>query len=169
MSAVAFGAIGFLALCAGVMVVTSRNVVRAALWLVVVMASLAGEYVLLAAPFVAWVQILIYVGAVIVLVLFAVMLTQAPTGETTELDSPNRWAAGGVALATLATLASVLIAAFSNAKINVDSVAKSGVAVTGDTIFRAYTLPFELISLLLLAALIGAIVLSRRDIPGGDG
>lgn len=168
MTGAAFGAIGFLALCAGVMVVTSRNVVRAALWLVVVMGSLAGEYVLLSAPFVAWVQILIYVGAVVVLLLFAVMLTQAPTSSSTTLDSPNRWAAGGVALAALATLATVLLSAFSHARIDVKTASKSGAEVTGDTIFRAYTLPFELISLLLLAALIGAIVLSRRDIPGGD-
>lgn len=167
MTGFAFGAIGFLALAAGVLVVTSRNVVRAALWLVVTMAALAGEYVLLAAPFVAWVQILIYIGAIVVLMLFAVMLTKAPTGSSQDVDSPNRVAAAVIALACLAALGAVLLQAFRDAHINLDTATKGSAQVTGDAIFRAYTLPFELISLLLLAALIGAIVLSRRDVSDG--
>jgi NADH-quinone oxidoreductase subunit J len=160
----AFGAIGFVALGAALLVVTSRNVVRAALWLVVTMAALAAEYVLLAAPFVAWVQVLIYIGAIVVLMLFAVMLTQAPTGASRELDSPNKPAAAVVAIACLGALSAVLLQAFRDSKLDLDAATKSGAHVTGEVLFRAYTLPFELISLLLLAALVGAIVLSRRDV-----
>lgn len=164
MTGFAFGAIGFLAFASAILVVTSRNVVRAALWLVVTMAALAGEYVLLAAPFVAWVQVLIYIGAIVVLMLFAVMLTQAPTGPSKELDSPNKPAAAIVAVASLAALVAVLLQAFKDAQLNLDAATKGNAEVTGDVIFRAYTLPFELVSILLLAALIGAIVLSRRDV-----
>ena len=66
---------------AGLLVVTSRNVVHAALWLVVALASVAGVYLLLAAPFVAFVQVIIYVGAIVVLLLFGIMLTRAPVGR----------------------------------------------------------------------------------------
>ena len=64
---------------AGLLVVTSRNVVHAALYLVVALASVAGVYLLLAAPFVAFVQVIIYVGAIVVLILFGIMLTRAPS------------------------------------------------------------------------------------------
>jgi len=66
---------------AGVLVVTSRNVVHAALYLVVALSSVAGVYLLLAAPFVAFVQVIIYVGAIVVLLLFGIMLTRAPVGR----------------------------------------------------------------------------------------
>ena len=66
---------------AGLLVVTSRNVVHAALYLVVALASVAGVYLLLAAPFVAFVQVIIYVGAIVVLILFGIMLTRAPVGR----------------------------------------------------------------------------------------
>ena len=75
---------------------------HAALWLVVTLGSLAGCYLLLAAEFVAWVQVLIYVGAVVVLLLFGLMLTRAPIGDSDDLDAPpaQRVAAAVVAGAT---------------------------------------------------------------------
>ena len=66
---------------AGLLVVTSRNVVHAALYLVVALSSVAGVYLLLAALFVAFVQVIIYVGAIVVLILFGIMLTRAPVGR----------------------------------------------------------------------------------------
>ena len=75
---------------AAIGVVRSQNVVHAALYLVVVLAGAAAQFILLAAEFVAWVQVLIYIGAIVVLMLFGAMLTRAPIGRHQELDSHNR-------------------------------------------------------------------------------
>src|SRR5262245_63318720 len=93
-----------LAIGSGVLVVTTRQLVHAALWLVVTLGSLAGCFLLLTAEVVAWVQVLIYVGAVVVLLLFGFLLTRAPIGRSSDLDSGNRWAALVVSLATAGTL-----------------------------------------------------------------
>lgn len=161
-----FVALGVLALAAGVLVVTSRNVIHAALWLVVTLGSLAGCYLLLAAEFVAWVQVLIYVGAVVVLLLFGAMLTRAPIGPTPDLDSGNRLAAAVAGLATAGVLGALLVDGFRAAYVDLGQAPGSAEA-TGAAIFRYFVLPFEVTSVLLLAALVGAIVLSRQDI-GAD-
>lgn len=160
-----FVTLGVLALAAGLLVVRSRVVVHAALWLVVALGALAGEYLLLTAEFVAWVQVLIYVGAVVVLMLFAAMLTRAPTGPA-ELDSGNRPVAAVAGLATAATLVTLLVAAFKTAYIDLDRATGTGAGATGAALFRTYVLAFELVSVLLLAALIGTVILSRRDVGG---
>src|SRR5258705_6119579 len=87
---VLMAALGAVALGAGLLVVTTRHVVRAGLWLVVTLGAVAGLYLVLTAELVAWVQVLIYVGAVVVLLLFAVMLTRAPIGASDDLDRPPR-------------------------------------------------------------------------------
>lgn len=162
---VVFAALGLLALGAGLLVVTVRNVIHAALWLVVSFGALAGCYLLLTAEFVAWVQVLIYVGAIVVLLLFAAMLTRAPIGPTQDLNSANRPAAAAVALAVAVTLGTLLFQAFRTSYVDLPQVAGSGGAQPlGDAIFRNFVLPFEIASVLLLAALVGAIVLSRREI-----
>ena len=150
---------------AALLVVTSRNVVHAALWLVVALASVAGVYLLLAAPFVAFVQVIIYVGAIVVLLLFGIMLTRAPIGPSTDLDSGNRLAAFAVGLGTAGTLVTVLLTGLRHAYFNLGDNPGGGTARSlGDAIFRYWVLPFELLSVLLLAALVGAIVLSRTNI-----
>src|SRR3982751_6370027 len=88
---VLLAALGAIALGAGALVVSTRHVVRAGLWLVVALGATAGLYLVLTAELVAWVQVLLYVGAVVVLLLFAVMLTRAPIGASTDLDRPG-WA-----------------------------------------------------------------------------
>jgi NADH-quinone oxidoreductase subunit J len=122
---------------------------------------------LLSAEFFAWVQVLIYVGAVVVLLLFGLMLTRAPIGASDELNaSPaQRVAAGITACGTAAVLAASVVNAFRGEHIDLsdDHVAGSSRSV-GEAVFRSWVLPFEVLSLLLLAALVGAIVLSRRDI-----
>ena len=163
---VIFILLGVLTLASGVLVVTVRNVVHAALWLVVSLAGAAGCYLMLTAEFVAWVQVLIYVGAVVVLLLFGIMLTKAPIGGTNDLDTENRPAAAVVALASAGTLCTLVIDAFRHGYIDVVHTPQTGAAETGTAIFRYYVLPFEVVSILLLAALIGSIVLSRRE--GGD-
>ena len=163
---VVFILMGIVAIGSAVLVVTTRNVVHAALWLVVTLASVAGSYLMLTAEFVAWVQVLIYVGAVIVLLLFGIMLTKAPIGGTAGLDSENRVAAAAVALATGGTLVSLVVHAFRHEYVPVIGAEGAGGDATGRAIFQSYVLPFEVVSLVLLAALIGSIVLSRRDEGG---
>jgi NADH-quinone oxidoreductase subunit J len=142
-------------------VVTARNVVHAALYLVVTLSSAAIVYLLLAAEFVAWVQILIYVGAIVILFLFGLMLTKAPIGRE-ALDNQRRGVAFVVGLAVFVGLFYLLQNAFSWEASEVEPVQGTAGAV-GESIFRDFVLPFEAISFLLLAALIGAIVLSRKD------
>ena len=96
---VLFGLLGLVAVGSALLVVTTTRLVHAALWLVVTLGALAGCYLLLAAEFVAWVQVLIYVGAVVVLLLFALMLTRAPTGSQAGSTTPNRPLAAVVATA----------------------------------------------------------------------
>ena len=162
---VLFGLLGLVALASGLLVVTTRQLVHAALWLVVCLGSVAGCYLLLSAEFVALVQVLIYVGAVVVLPLFGLMLTRAPIGRVDDLDSPpgQRLLAAVVALGLAALVVVVSVDAFAGAEIPIDEVA-GGTSEVGGAVFRGWVLPFEVLSVLLLAALVGAIVLSRRDI-----
>ncbi|MEY2418102.1 MAG: NADH-quinone oxidoreductase subunit [Actinomycetota bacterium] len=158
---VAFWAIAVVMIGAAFNVVTSTNVVRAALSLVVVLAGVAAQYILLAAEFTAVVQVLVYIGAVVVLFLFGIMLTRARIGHESDLDNSNRIPAFVVSFAVFVLLVALLRDAFGHAHINVS--APSTTAQVGDAIFSTYLVPFEVASVLLLAALVGAIVLARRD------
>ena len=154
-------ALGAVAVGAGALVVTTRHLVHAGLWLVVALAAVAGEYLVLTAELVAWVQVLIYVGAVVVLLLFAVMLTRAPIGASTDLDRV-RWPGLLVGGGAGAGLAALLVEAYRWQRVPLPA---AGTAERiGTAVFRDWVLPFELLSVLLLAALIGAIVLSRPDV-----
>jgi NADH-quinone oxidoreductase subunit J len=146
----------------GLLVVTSRNIVHAALYLVVALASVAAIYLLLAAPFVAFVQVIIYVGAIVVLILFGIMLTRAPVGRRVLDNSPRaRIGALVVGAGLFAMLTVFLVRAFGGDRIV--NRAGTATAALGSSIFRNFVLPFEAVSVLLLAALVGAIVLARRD------
>lgn len=150
---------------AGVLVVTTKQIVHAALWLVVSLAALAGCYVVLTAELVAWVQVLVYVGAVVVLMLFAVMLTRAPIGRSPDLDG-NPVAAAVLASATAVTLVVLLLKAFGDVRVDLRASPVGNGEAVGAALFKSWVLPFELLSLLLLAALVGAVVLTRDDIEG---
>jgi NADH-quinone oxidoreductase subunit J len=163
---IVFVLLGVVALGSGVLAVTTRQLVHAALWLVVSFGALAGCYLVLTAEFVAWVQVLIYVGAIVVLLLFGIMLTRAPIGRSPDLDSGNRIAAVVVALGTAATLVTVLVHGFRDAYLDLEGEPAGSASVVGESLFRAWVLPFEALSVVLLAALVGAIVLSRMDIGG---
>ncbi|GHE44866.1 NADH dehydrogenase [Streptomyces longispororuber] len=160
---IAFLLVGLVTLGAAVVTVTTKQLVHAALWLVVALGGLAVEYLLLSAEFIAWVQVLIYVGSVVVLLLFGLMLTRAPIGRSPDADSGNRWVALGVALAAAAALVWVVVDAFRTQWIDLDGPAQGSTDVTGAILFRHWVLPFEALSVLLLAALVGAIVLSRKS------
>ncbi|WP_258047294.1 NADH-quinone oxidoreductase subunit J [Streptomyces sp. SM13] len=159
---IAFLLVGLATLGAAVITVTTKQLVHAALWLVVALGGLAIEYLLLTAEFIAWVQVLIYVGSIVVLLLFGLMLTRAPIGRSPDADSGNRWVALGVAAAAAAALVWVVIDAFRTTWIDLDGPAQGSTEVTGAFLFRNWVLPFEALSVLLLAALVGAIVLSRK-------
>jgi NADH-quinone oxidoreductase subunit J len=157
-------ALGAIALGAGVLVVSTRHVVRAGLWLVVALGATAGLYLVLTAELVAWVQVLLYVGAVVVLLLFAVMLTRAPIGASTDLDRP-RWAGLLVGGGAGVGLAALLAYAYRWSRVDLPRTAGSAEQIGAD-VFRSWVLPFEVLSVLLLAALIGAIIVSRPDVGG---
>jgi NADH-quinone oxidoreductase subunit J len=154
-----FVILGVVGIVAALSLVTAKNVVHAALYLVATLAVVGGMYLVLAAEFVAWVQVLIYVGAIVVLLLFGLMLTRAPIGRE-ALDNQQRGFAAVVSVGILAGLAVLLWDSFPDSRIDLATGSTAGV---GDSLFRSFVLPFEVVSFLLLAALIGAIVLARRE------
>jgi NADH-quinone oxidoreductase subunit J len=144
-----------------VRMVTNKNIVHSALYLVVVLAGAAGIYILLAAEFIAIVQVLIYLGAIIVLFLFGIMLTRSPMEGELELDKKQIVMGLVVAVPLLGVLGWTLWDAFEDTSLEPAAVQRT--AEVGDSIFGQYLVPFEALSLLLLAALIGAVVLARKD------
>lgn len=165
---ITFGLLAAAMVIAALRLVTTRNVVHAALYLVIVLAGMAAQYVLLAAEFVAVVQVLVYIGAIMVLVLFGIMLTRAPIGHDQDLSNDQKVVSGVVALFLFGALAAMLMDAFGKTKLDlhnsVASMAAGGnLHVVSDSIFSTYLVPFEVVSVLLLAALVGAVVISRRD------
>ena len=167
---IAFGLLAAASVVGALRLVTTKNVVHAALYLVVVLSSVAALYVLLFAEFVAVTQLLVYVGAVVVLFLFGIMLTRASIGREHGLDNDQRGVAAVTALFLVGVLTYVLVDYFGDDKLpplkGVSAAAlttQRGTRAVGDSIFATYLVPFEAVSLLLLAALVGAIVIARRD------
>jgi len=140
-------------------VVTLRNIIHSAIAMMVCFGSLAGMYALLGAPIVAAAQVLIYLGAISVLILFAIMLTQA--GDA-NLPSPFHRQAALAALAALVVVGLIGWAVTQTDWGNVTVIIAVGLATLSRALFTDYALPFEILSLLLLAAIIGAIYLARR-------
>ena len=144
------------------MVAFSRNIIHSAFSLLGTFAGVAGLYVFLGADFVAGVQVLVYVGGILVLILFAVMLTH----RITDVQITNRAAGRLPALVVVAILFALLVqsigeTAWAKAK---EVVYKATTGSIGDLFLGDYLLPFELASLVLLAALIGAVVIARQEI-----
>jgi NADH-quinone oxidoreductase subunit J len=160
---IAFYVIAAMMVFGAIRVVTCKNLVHAALWLVMVLAGVAAQYILLAAEFVAITQVLVYLGAIVVLFLFGIMLTRARTGTDTDLDNPTvaKVGAGLIGLLLFGIMGYALWDQFRDQEFYEMAVQRT--AEVSDSIFSTYLVPFEVISVLLLAALIGAIVLARRD------
>ena len=156
---VAFAALGVVATAAALLAVTTRQVVHSALWLVVTLGAVAGCYLVLGAELVALVQVLVYVGAIVVLVLFALMLTRAPIGRSRDIDTslPHRALAALVAAGVTALLLAVLLPLADQP---VDRHVTSTRTLAQD-LFSTWVWPFELLSLLLLAALVAALAVFR--------
>ncbi|QGG96918.1 NADH-quinone oxidoreductase subunit J [Actinomarinicola tropica] len=144
-------------------VVTTKNVVHAALYLVAVLTGMAGQFILLGAEFIAITQMLVYVGAIVVLFLFGIMLTRAQLGKDPDVDGTTVQKTSGVlvALVLLVVMGYAIYDRFEGVELAEERVQPT--AMVADSIFSTYIVPFEAISVLLLAALIGAIVLARRD------
>ena len=157
-----FAVLAVIAIIAGLRMVTTKNVVHAALYLLVVLSVVAAVYVILGAEFVAATQVLIYLGAIMVLLLFGVMLTRAKIGAETDLDHEQRWIGALVAAGMLAVMSYSLWEGFSDTKLP-EAMQPQRTQQVSDEIFSTYIIPFEALSVLLLAALIGAVVVARRD------
>jgi NADH-quinone oxidoreductase subunit J len=155
-----FGAAGLIVAASAVLAVTTHQLVHAALWLVVTLGTLAGCYLILGAELVALVQLLVYVGAVVVLVLFALMLTRAPVGPSPEHSSSavQRIAAAVLGAGTTLLLAAVLLPALGGEVLSTKAGDTKAIATQ---LFGAWVWPFELLSVLLLMALIAALAVSR--------
>ena len=159
---IAFGIIAAITVAAALGMVTTRNIVHAALFLVAVLGGLAANYVLLTAEFIATTQVLVYIGAVMVLFLFGIMLTRAPIGRIPQMTGATWPVAALSALALGGVTVYALIDRFGADSLATDSTVFRTADVS-DSVFSQYIIPFEAVSVLLLAALIGAVVLARRD------
>ena len=159
---VLFWALAVAMTLAAIRVVTARNVVHAALYLVGTLLGAAALYVLLFAEFVAWVQVLVYVGAVVVLMLFGLMLTRAPIGAA-NFDNDQRLLAALCAGAVFLVTSVIVVRAFDGREVSFARATGTTTRSIGEVIFSAYVLPFEVVSVLLLAALVGAVVIARRE------
>ena len=156
-----FGIIAAAMVIGALGVVTTKNIVHAALYLVIVLAGGAAQFLLLGQEFVAWVQVLVYIGAVIVLFLFGIMLTRAPMNPHDSLDNNLRWPGAAAALFLAGILGSLLVHTFHADKLHIDAPIRT--ATVTNAVFRVYIIPFEVVGVLLLGALVGAVVLARRD------
>ena len=141
-------------------VVLARSVVHSALFLILALLAVAGVFILLSAEFLAIVQILIYGGAVTILILFVMMLTRV-RDMPQALDGPQRPFAALAAGAFLAL--SVLAAVSSDWPGETEKITVVPFRELGDALFRSWAVPFEVASLVLLVALIGAIILARSE------
>ena len=146
------------------LVVQSRNVVHSAIGLVIATAASAGLFLLLGAEFVGWTLVLVNIGAVIVLFLFGIMITRAPLGYETDLSHPTtvRVTAAIVAGSLFGLISWSMIDAFGASEIPIGP-GPTRTADIGASMFTNYVIPFEVMSFLLLAALVGGIVLARQD------
>ena len=159
----AFLIIALPTLFAGFRAVTSNNIVRAVLFLVVSLAGTAALFFMLGAPFVGWTVVLVYIGAVIVLFLIGIMITRAPLGVETELSHPAKVAIPAALLSVVlfGVIAYAAIDSFSNIMLKpFEPTATSDIA---NLLYSRWVIPFEVVSFVLLAALIGGITLARRD------
>jgi len=158
----AFISITLLTVAAAVAAMCWRNLVHCALTMIVALAGLAALYLLLDAQFVGFAQVLIYVGAVAILIVFAILLTRSG-GPTLESIFSANWAVGaGVALLAFGVLAGVIVSTQALPQ-GLPPAPEASVRQIGDQLMGKYVLPLEVIGLLLTAALIGAVVIALSD------
>jgi len=170
---VVFWIIAVILVGSALLVVTQRNIVHSALALVVVFAMAAGIYLLLNAEFIAIVQILIYAGAVTILILFALMLTRTSNIQLNSNPNNRQWwlavivsALVGAVIVYAAGVSPHVVAAVGNGSSQlppgINNVVRIGQLLYSPTTY-SYVLPFEIATVVLLVAIVGAIVIGRED------
>jgi len=160
---------GAVAVIASLLVIAQRNPIYSVLLLIASFGALSGLYVLLDAPFVAVTQIIVYAGAIMVLFLFVVMLLNAPHEETEHdekihpLRRPGAMRFGAVLAAALVVELLWALTRSSGEPGAFGATAVSSVRELGRVLFTEYAFPFEVTSVLILVAMVGAVVLAKRD------
>jgi NADH-quinone oxidoreductase subunit J len=154
-----------LAIASGVLVITRKNPVHSALALILTLLSLAGLYLMLYAPFVAGVQIILYVGGIMVLFLFVIMLVNIERSER-EKQFNQQWIAGVAAAVALGGLfVAIYIKGQSLFPVPMKPPLEAqNTQKVGEMLYSNYMFPFEIASLLLLVAIIGAVVMAKKRI-----
>ncbi len=155
---------GGLAVTAAISLILQRQPIHSAISLIVVMVSLAALYLLLAAEFIAAVQIIVYAGAIMVLFVFVIMLLNAGQEERTNLSRMARYV--GLPLGTVLTgeLAYWIYRATPEGALVDPNRFIGRTELIGRQLFREYVLPFELTSILILIAILGAVVLTKKEL-----
>ena len=161
-SSVLFYVMAFVVLFGGIMMVISKNLLNSAVWMVFSFFGVAGLYATMNLGFFTVVQIMVYVGAITILILFGIMLTRHPKGdiENTNPFSSNVVGAGFVAVA-MAGVMSVMIRAI--AAVAPQEVVDGLLPAIGIEMFGTYVLPVELVAVLLIVGMLGAIVIAKED------
>lgn len=165
---IAFFIVALLSVGGALGVVLSRNLIHGALYLIVSLFGGAGMFILLSAPFLAAVQVLVYIGAIAILIIFAVMLTRSMT-NIREIFNRQWWLSAVVAVLLFAMLVvGVILPVWGQGGTNSSLPVSDAVATTVDLGValvdgNQYVLPFEVASLLLTAAMIGAILIARDN------
>lgn len=163
----AFTLVGLVVLFSGLRVVTAKNVVHSALYLVGALGGTAALFLLLSAEFVAWVLVLVYIGAVVVLFLFGIMITRAPTGLDEGLDADQKALPAVLSVAVFVMMAWASVDAFGGQLIE-STGQPIATEVIGESLLGRFVIPFEVVSFVLLAALIGGITVARRDLSPAE-
>ena len=157
----AFYVLSFLLVGSAVMAVTVRNIFHAAIWLILALTSVAGLFVMLQAEFLAAVQVLVYVGGVAMIMIFAVMLTSKIADVRVKAQNEQVGIGLVVCFVLFLTLAFTLWN--TNWPVTDIPMASDNVRAIGRLIMTTFVLPFEIVSVLLLAAMIGAIVIASKQ------
>lgn len=147
-------------LFSGALVVTMRDIIRCGLAMIVCFLALAGIYVLIGAPLIAAAQVIVYIGAISVLVLFAIMLTQTKDAPARLVFQTQAWA-GGIAAIILAVVIALAVSATD--WLEVAERIRVGTSDMARILFDRFVLPFEVVSVLLLAAVVGGVFLAKRE------
>lgn len=166
---ITFIAVAAVVLGSAIMVVSLKNIFHCLLFLALSFLGVAGVYLLLSADFLAAVQVLVYIGAIIILMMFALMMTHRVM--TTELSQTlNQWwlAPFPIAVGMFVVLFRVYVRHGGQAPIHRVTGVVPTTGIIGNALLTRYALPFELASILLLVAMVGAIVLAKEDRPDGS-
>ena len=145
------------------LVVTMRDIIRCGLAMIVCFLALAGIYVLMGVPLLGAAQVIVYIGAISVLILFAIMLTQTKDAPT-RLVFQTQAGPASIAAIVVAILIALAVSATDWGKI--ERGARLGTEIMSRILFQQFLFPFEIVSVLLLAAVIGGVFLAKRE-PGG--